>query len=95
MNSIFYRSKLWQESMGMKFTEATLRHRRICSRHFTVQSYRDPGSNKLRPDAIPTLFSISQQPPEIPSVRTMSEPVTKTGVGLVDEIEQTAMETGT
>lgn len=46
--------------MGLKFTGESLRNFQICSRHFTPDSYRDPNTYKLRADAVPTLFSMSQ-----------------------------------
>jgi hypothetical protein len=53
---MFCRSKLWQDSMGMKFIGDSMRNYRICSRHFTPDSYI---GTKLRANAIPTLLTCS------------------------------------
>ncbi|KAJ8932096.1 hypothetical protein NQ314_014945, partial [Rhamnusium bicolor] len=54
------RSKIWQDNMGIHYTEETLQNYRICSRHFTVESYVDLSSHRLTRNAVPTLFPCRQ-----------------------------------
>ncbi|KAJ8965084.1 hypothetical protein NQ317_016114 [Molorchus minor] len=61
------RSKIWQYSMGMCYTGETLKNFRICSRHFTDNSYVDLPNRKLARSAVPTLFSCQAQQTQVRS----------------------------
>ncbi|XP_044753623.1 uncharacterized protein LOC123313026 [Coccinella septempunctata] len=57
-NVVFYifRSKIWQEKLGMRFMGENLRNYRICSKHFTLESYTDSINHRLLRDAVPMQF---------------------------------------
>ncbi|XP_044746092.1 uncharacterized protein LOC123307736 [Coccinella septempunctata] len=50
------KSKIWQEKLGMRFMGENLRNYRICSKHFTLESYTDSINHRLLRDAVPMQF---------------------------------------
>jgi hypothetical protein len=52
-------SKIWQENMGIVYTGDSLRGYRICARHFSDENFLSQARNKLRRNAVPTLFPSS------------------------------------
>lgn len=77
--------------MGMKFCGETLRNFRICSRHFTIESYRATDKKQLRSDAVPTLFPMSE--PVVTRSVSRADTIRDTGDGKIGEIV-TAVVTG-
>lgn len=46
--------------MGLKFTGESLKNSRICSRHFTPESYQELSTHRLRGDALLILFPVGR-----------------------------------
>ncbi|XP_064214280.1 zinc finger protein 836 isoform X2 [Tribolium castaneum] len=52
------RAQLWRQSMKIKYT-GDLKGYRLCSKHFTPDSYKSPEATLLNHNAIPTLFPLT------------------------------------
>lgn len=50
------RSRIWQVTLGFKYTGQSLKNRRICSNHFSSDAYINRATYQLRRDAVPNPF---------------------------------------